>query len=128
MSTLRQLRILGRKHKTHTKRNNALKQCPQKKGLCIDVVKENPKKPNSAKRSVAKLRLSTGKRIRAQIPGEGHNLQKYKRILIRGGHTRDLPGIRYRVIRGGRYDCAPVLIRKKSRSKYGTKKYMSKPN
>lgn len=110
-------------HKTMTR---SLEGSPQKRGFCLNIIKEKPKKPNSAKRSVAKIMLSTNKRIRAYIPGEGHNLQKYKRVLIRGGHVRDLPGIRYKVIRG-KYDCLPVYARRKGFSKYGVKsKYIKK--
>jgi len=108
----------GRVRKKHRSRVGNLKKCPQRKGMCLQVVKEKPKKPNSAKRSVVKLRLTTGRKVRAQIPGEGHNLVRYKRVLIRGGRTRDLPGIRYRVIRGV-LDCFPVSARRQSRSKYG---------
>lgn len=107
-----------RKH--HKAKSVALKKCPQKKGLCMRIIKESPKKPNSANRSVAKIRLSTGKRIRAQIPGEKHSLIKFNRVLVRGGRARDLPGVRYRVIRG-KYDCSPVVERRKGISKYGVK-------
>lgn len=122
MSTYNQ--NLKHKHKKlrkyHKAKSVALKKCPQKKGLCIRIIKESPKKPNSANRSVAKIRLSTGKRIRAQIPGEKHTLIKFNRVLVRGGRARDLPGVRYRVIRG-KYDCSPVMERRKSISKYGVK-------
>lgn len=122
MSTYKQ--NLKRKHKKlkkhHKSWTSALRKCPQKRGICLKLIKESPKKPNSAKRSVAKIKLSTGRSLRAQIPGEGHRLIRFNRVLIRGGRTRDLPGIRYRVIRG-KYDCNPVIERRKGVSKYGMK-------
>jgi len=107
-----------RTHKFHKSRSVSLRKCPQKKGVCIRLIKESPKKPNSAKRSVAKIKLSTGKRIRAQVPGEGHTLMRYNRVLIRGGRARDLPGIRYRVMRG-KLDCSILINRRQAISKYG---------
>lgn len=106
--------------KFHKTKVSALRKCPQKRGLCLKLIKESPKKPNSAKRSVAKIRLSTGRMVRAHIPGEGHNLIKFNRVLIRGGRVRDLPGVRYRVIRG-KYDCLAVADRRQGYSKYGLK-------
>jgi len=122
MSTLKQVLSKQSKRikKTHKVPTKSLKKCPQKRGFCLNVLKEKPKKPNSAKRSVAKIALTTLRKIRAHIPGEGHNLQKHKRVLVRGGHVRDLPGMRYRVIRG-KLDCLPVSGRRKGFSKYGVK-------
>lgn len=125
MVSLRQLyygRVL-RLRKKHTKRNGCLQGCPQKKGFCFKVGTEKPKKPNSAKRRVARVVLfSTKKKIRAQVPGEGAwGVQKFCRLLVRGGHTRDLPGIRYRVLRG-KLDAKPLIHRKNARSKFGVKK------
>ena len=106
--------------KYHKNRVPALRGCPQKRGVCLNIFKEKPKKPNSAKRSITKVRLSTRKTIRVQIPGEKHKLMKFNRVLIRGGRTRDLPGVRYRIIRG-KYDSTPILERRKAISKYGLK-------
>ena len=99
----------------------ALKKNPQVKGVCIKIYNRTPKKPNSALRKVAKVKLSTGKRVECYIPGEGHNLQQYSVVLIRGGRVPDLPGVKYHIIRG-KYDCSGVKNRKISRSKYGVKK------
>jgi small subunit ribosomal protein S12 len=120
MSTIHQLTKLKhrRVHKFHKKKSNALKGCPQRKGICIKVLKEKPKKPNSAKRSVVKVRLTTGKRVRAQVPGEKHALVVHHRVLIRGGRTRDLPGVKYRVVRG-KLDSSSVDARRQKISKYG---------
>ena len=105
------------------KRNKtpALEFCPQKKGVCIKVFLRTPKKPNSALRKLARLRLTNNKRITAYIPGEGHNLQEYSTVLVRGGRVKDLPGIKYHLIRG-KLDLPGLKTRKTSRSKYGTKK------
>nr|YP_010199533.1 ribosomal protein S12 [Crassiphycus birdiae]UAD89391.1 ribosomal protein S12 [Crassiphycus birdiae] len=108
------------KQKTQT-RSTALNECPQKKGVCLKVFTMNPKKPNSADRKVVKIQLSTGKLIIGYIPGEGHNLQEHSVVLIRGGRAKDLPGVKYHLIRGS-FDLAAVGNRKKSRSKYGAKK------
>ena len=109
-------------HKIKAKsRASALRKCPQKKGVCIRVFTTNPKKPNSAKRKVARVLLSTKKRITTYIVGEGHTLQKYSRVLVKGGRIRDLPGVNYRLIRG-KYDFLGIKNRSVSRSKYGTKK------
>ena len=117
----RQVR-LSKKHKCRTP---ALKHCPQKKGVIISILIIRPKKPNSARRHIAKLYLSTGKRIRAAIPGgwdsKNKPLKKFSKVLIRGGRTRDIIGIRYKIILG-KYDAAPLYKRKTSRSKYGLKK------
>ena len=110
-----------RKKKVYRSQTPALLGNPQKKGVCVKVYTRSPKKPNSAIRKVAKVRLSTGKRVDAYIPGEGHNLQEHSIVLIRGGRVKDLPGVRYHIIRGA-LDTAGVNDRKQSRSKYGTKK------
>ncbi len=99
----------------------ALNKCPQKKGVCIKVYTTTPKKPNSALRKVCRVRLTNNIEVTAYIPGEGHNLQEHSVILIRGGRVKDLPGVRYHVIRGA-LDCAGVKNRSRSRSKYGVKK------
>lgn len=106
--------------KFHRTRMAALEQCPQKRGICKRVYWDSPKKPNSAKRKVARLLLSTKRGITAYIPGETHNLQNYSAVLIQGGRVKDMPGINYQIIRG-KYDCHCVLARKQGRSKYGTK-------
>lgn len=121
MLTINQLSLKkSRKKKQFKKKTPALKCCPQKKGVCIKIFIRSPKKPNSACRKVAKVKLSTGKKVDAYIPGEGHNLQQYSVILLRGGRTPDLPGIKYRLIRG-KYDFKGVKNRKTSRSCYGVK-------
>jgi len=120
MVTINQLVRKGRKPKKKKSRSPALESCPQKRGVCIRVYTTTPKKPNSALRKVAKVRLSNGKEIIAYIPGEGHNLQEHSVVLVRGGRVKDLPGVKYHIIRG-KYDCAGVEGRKQSRSKYGTK-------
>jgi small subunit ribosomal protein S12 len=121
MSTINQLSLKkSRKTKFFKKKTPALQQCPQKKGVCIKIFIRSPKKPNSACRKVAKIKLSTGKKVEAYIPGEGHTLQQYSVILIKGGRTPDLPGIKYRLIRG-KYDFKGVKNRKTSRSLYGVK-------
>lgn len=102
----------------------SLKSCPQKKGICVEIRNSvSPKKPNSAKRKVAKVKLSTGKHIIAAIPGQGHNLQKYSVVMVRGGRARDIPGVRYKLIKG-RYDFSLFerIKRTKRRSKYGIPK------
>lgn len=122
MSTIRQLcsRKLRRKKIKHLK-TPALKGNPQIKGVCLKVFVRTPKKPNSALRKVTKLKLSNNLRVESYIPGEGHNLQEYSVVLIRGGRIPDLPGVKYRNIRG-KYDLQSVKNRKKARSKYGVKK------
>ena len=121
MPTINQLIRRGRKKTTKTKRSPALKAYPQKRGVCLQVKTKTPKKPNSALRKVAWVRLSNGEEIIAYIGGEGHNLQEHSIVLVRGGKVPDLPGVRYHIIRGA-LDCAAVKDRKKSRSKYGAKK------
>lgn len=121
MPTIEQLiRIKRKKLKKKTK-SPALKCCPQKKGICTRVYTTTPKKPNSALRKVARLRLSSGIEVTAYIPGEKHNLQEHSCVLVRGGRVPDLPGVRYRVVRG-KLDAMGVKNRKNSRSKYGTKR------
>ena len=121
MPTINQLIRKGRKKVTKTKKNRALDQCPQRKGVCTRVYTTTPKKPNSALRKVARVRLSNGKEVTAYIPGEGHKLQEHSIVLIRGGRVKDLPGVRYHVVRGS-HDAEGVEGRKTSRSKYGAKK------
>ena len=99
----------------------ALNGCPQKRGVCIKVYTTTPKKPNSALRKVARVRLSNGEEVTAYIPGEGHNLQEHSVVLIRGGRVKDLPGVRYHILRGN-LDTQGVTARKQQRSKYGAKK------
>ena len=99
----------------------ALQQCPQKRGVCVRVFTQTPKKPNSALRKVARVRLTNGIEVTSYIPGEGHNLQEHSLVLIRGGRVKDLPGVRYHVIRGT-LDAVGVQGRKQSRSKYGAKR------
>ncbi len=121
MPTINQLVRLGRKA-THKKtKAPALQNCPQKGGVCTRVMTVTPKKPNSALRKVARVRLSNGIDVTAYIPGIGHNLQEHSVVLIRGGRVKDLPGVRYHIIRGAK-DTLGVEDRKKARSKYGTKR------
>lgn len=121
MPTINQLVRYGRKPKKRKSKSPALDGCPQKKGTCIRVYTTTPKKPNSALRKVAKVRLSNGKEVIAYIPGEGHNLQEHSVVLVRGGRVKDLPGVKYHIVRGV-YDAAGVANRRNSRSKYGTKR------
>jgi small subunit ribosomal protein S12 len=122
MPTINQLcSRLSRKKKYYKKKTPALHGKPQAKGVCVKVFVRTPKKPNSALRKVVKLKLSNGQRVEAYIPGEGHNLQEYSVVLMRGGRIPDLPGVKYKLIRG-KYDFQSVKNRKKRRSIYGTKK------
>lgn len=121
MPTINQLVRRPRKTQKAKKKNMALDSCPQKRGVCLLVKTVTPKKPNSALRKVARVRLSNGKEITAYIPGIDHNLQEHSIVLVRGGRVRDLPGVRYHIVRGT-LDCLGVDGRKQSRSKYGTKK------
>jgi small subunit ribosomal protein S12 len=121
MPTINQLIRKGRKKKRVKPKAPLLEKCPQKRGVCVQVKTQTPKKPNSALRKIARVRLSTGKEATAYIPGEGHNLQEHSIVLIRGGRVRDLPGVRYHVVRGT-LDTMGVDDRKRGRSKYGTKK------
>ena len=121
MPTLNQLVRKGRKRKQAKMKTPALQECPQKRGVCVRVYTTTPKKPNSALRKVARVRLTNGIEVNSYIPGIGHNLQEHSVVLIRGGRVKDLPGVRYHIIRGT-LDTAPTENRKKSRSKYGTKR------
>jgi small subunit ribosomal protein S12 len=120
MSTINQLCKNIRKNKSKMNRTPALEECPQKKGFCTKIFVRTHKKPNSALRKLAKLKLSNGKSIIAYIPGEGHKLQPYSNVIIRGGRVKDLPGVKYHLVRG-RLDFKGLTGRKTSRSKYGTK-------
>ena len=121
MPTINQLIRKGRKKVKKKTKSPALDSCPQKRGVCLQVKTQTPKKPNSALRKVARVRLTNGIEVTCYIPGVGHNLQEHSIVAIRGGRVKDLPGVRYHVIRGT-LDTAGVQDRKKSRSKYGTKK------
>ena len=121
MPTINQLVRSGRKKITTKPKTPALGSCPQKRGVCTRVYTSTPKKPNSALRKVARVRLTNGIEVTSYIPGEGHNLQEHSIVLIRGGRVKDLPGVRYHIIRGT-LDTAGVADRKKSRSKYGVKR------
>ncbi len=121
MPTIQQLVRKGRKKLVEKKKAPALDACPQKRGVCVRVYTTTPKKPNSAMRKVARVRLTNGKEVNSYIPGEGHNLQEHSIVLIRGGRVKDLPGVRYHLIRGA-LDATGVDDRKQRRSKYGTKK------
>ena len=120
MPTINQLIRKTRKAPTKKSKSRDLDSCPQRRGVCLNVRTSTPKKPNSALRKIARVRLSNGKEVTAYIPGEGHNLQEHSIVLIRGGRVRDLPGVRYHVIRGSR-DTLGVDTRKQGRSKYGAK-------
>ncbi|MEW5307168.1 MAG: hypothetical protein WDW36_009579 [Sanguina aurantia] len=120
-ATMGQLLRGARKKKSTRSRAPALEGNPFKRGICLRVYTTPPKKPNSANRKVAKVQLSNKKKVIVAIPGEGHNLQEHSMVLVRGGRVRDLPGVKYKVVRG-RFDCAGVKDRKNARSKYGTKR------
>ncbi|MBN1633365.1 MAG: 30S ribosomal protein S12 [Ignavibacteria bacterium] len=121
MPTINQLIRKGRNAKKYKSKAPAMDACPQKRGVCTRVYTTTPKKPNSALRKVARVRLTNQIEVSAYIPGEGHNLQEHSIVLIRGGRVKDLPGVRYHIIRGA-IDAAGVENRKKARSKYGAKK------
>ena len=121
MPTINQLVRKGRKIVKSKNKAPALEACPQRRGVCTRVYTTTPKKPNSALRKVARVRLTNSIEVTAYIPGEGHNLQEHSIVLIRGGRIKDIPGVRYHIIRGS-LDTSGVDDRKKSRSKYGTKK------
>jgi len=121
MPTINQLIKNGRQRVKKKNKTPALRGCPQKRGVCIRVYTSTPKKPNSALRKVARVRLTNGIEVTSYIPGIGHNLQEHSVVLIRGGRVKDLPGIRYHIIRGT-LDSSGVEDRRRSRSKYGTKK------
>lgn len=120
MPTINQLIRKGRKKARHKTRVPDLNQCPQKRGVCLQVRTQTPKKPNSALRKVARVRLSNGKEVTAYIPGIDHNLQEHSIVLVRGGRVRDLPGVRYHIVRGV-LDTLGVANRKQGRSKYGAR-------
>ncbi len=121
MPTINQLIRTGRKQKTKKTKSPALTRCPQRRGVCTRVMTFTPKKPNSALRKVARVRLTNGIEVTAYIPGIGHNLQEHSAVLIRGGRVKDLPGVRYHIIRGT-LDTLGVENRRRGRSKYGSKK------
>jgi len=121
MPTINQLCTKGRDPVVRKTKSPALRQCPQRRGVCTRVYTTTPKKPNSALRKVARVRLTNGIEITAYIPGVGHNLQEHSVVLVRGGRVKDLPGVRYHIIRGT-LDSAGVENRKQGRSKYGAKK------
>lgn len=121
MPTINQLVKKERTPKKAKKKSPALQKCPQRRGVCLQVKTKTPKKPNSALRKVAWVRLSNKQEVIAYIGGEGHNLQEHSIVLVRGGRVKDLPGVRYHIVRGA-LDCAAVKDRKQSRSKYGAKR------
>ncbi len=121
MPTISQLIRIVRKTKNKKTKSPALKGCPQRRGVCLQVRTMTPKKPNSALRKIARVRLTTGIEVTAYIPGEGHNLQEHSIVLVRGGRVKDLPGVRYHIIRGT-LDASGVNARRRGRSKYGAKR------
>lgn len=121
MPTIQQLVRKPRERVVKRKKNRALEQCPQRRGVCTRVYTTTPKKPNSALRKVAKVRLTSGHEVICYIPGEGHNLQEHSVVLVRGGRVKDLPGVRYTVVRGA-LDTQGVKDRKQARSRYGAKR------
>ena len=121
MPTIEQLIRKGRRRLKSKEKAPALQKCPQKRGVCTRVVTTTPKKPNSALRKVARVRLTNGIEVTSYIPGEGHNLQEHSVVLIRGGRVKDLPGVRYHIVRGT-LDAVGVSSRRQGRSKYGAKK------
>lgn len=121
MPTINQLVKKNRKKKRKFSKSPVLNGCPQKRGVCLQVRTMTPKKPNSALRKITRVRLSNGKEVTTYIPGEGHTLQEHSIVLVRGGRVRDLPGVRYQVVRGA-LDSLGVEGRKRSRSRYGAKK------
>jgi len=121
MPTINQIIRNGRRDRVQKSKAPALKACPARRGVCVRVYTTTPKKPNSALRKVARVRLTNGIEVTSYIGGEGHNLQEHSVVLVRGGKVKDLPGVRYHVVRGS-LDCAGVNARRKGRSKYGAKK------
>jgi len=121
MPTINQLVRHGRVRRVYRSKSPAMESCPQKRGVCLQVKTKTPKKPNSAQRKVAWVRLSNGKEVIAYIGGEKHNLQEHSIVLVRGGRVKDLPGVRYHIVRGT-LDCGAVKERRQARSKYGNKK------
>lgn len=120
MPTVNQLVRKGRVKRTYKSKSPALVSCPQRRGTCTRVTTKTPKKPNSALRKIARVKLTNGREVTAYIPGEGHNLQEHSVVLIQGGRVKDLPGVRYHIIRGA-LDSSGVENRKQSRSRYGAK-------
>lgn len=121
MPTIAQLIRFCRISKKKRSKSPALKNCPQRRGVCLQVRTMTPKKPNSALRKIARVRLTTGIEVTAYIPGEGHNLQEHSIVLVRGGRVKDLPGVRYHIVRGT-LDASGVNARRRGRSKYGAKR------
>ena len=121
MPTIQQLVRSGRKSLQEKGKSPALLGCPQRRGVCVRVYTTTPKKPNSAMRKVARVRLTNGREVNCYIPGEGHNLQEHSIVLVRGGRVKDLPGVRYHIVRGT-LDTGGVTDRKQRRSKYGVKR------
>jgi small subunit ribosomal protein S12 len=121
MPTINQLVRKGRRKQLRKTSAPALEKCPQKRGVCVRVYTSTPKKPNSALRKIARVRLTNGMEVTSYIPGEGHNLQEHSLVLIRGGRVKDLPGVRYHIIRGT-LDASGIANRKRGRSKYGSKR------
>ena len=121
MPTIEQLVRKGRRSKTQKVKTPALRGAPQRRGVCTRVYTQTPKKPNSALRKVARVRLTSGIEVTAYIPGEGHNLQEHSIVLVRGGRVKDLPGVRYKVVRGA-LDASGVNARRQARSRYGSKR------
>ena len=120
MPTINQLVRFGREEKDKTSKSKALQACPQRRGVCLQVTTRTPKKPNSALRKIARVRLTNGQEVTAYIGGEGHNLQEHSVVLVKGGRVRDLPGVRYHIVRGA-LDSTGVDKRRQGRSKYGAK-------
>lgn len=125
MPTINQLVKKGRKTTVQKSKSRALAGCPQRRGVCLQVKTQTPKKPNSALRKIARIRLTNGQEVTAYIPGEGHNLQEHSMVLVRGGRVKDLPGVRYHIVRGT-LDCLGVNGRNRGRSKYGAKRPKAK--
>jgi small subunit ribosomal protein S12 len=121
MPTINQLIRKGRRSRHQKTKSPALQRCPQRRGVCLLVKTQTPRKPNSALRKVARVRLSNGVEVNAYIPGEGHNLQEHSMVLVRGGRVKDLPGVRYHIVRGT-LDALGVDARRRGRSKYGAKR------
>lgn len=121
MPTVNQLVRHGRRKVRQKRKSPALVGCPQRRGVCLLVKTQTPKKPNSALRKVARVRLTNGEEVTAYIPGEGHNLQEHSMVMVRGGRVKDLPGVRYHIVRGT-LDCLGVENRRRQRSKYGAKR------
>ena len=121
MPTIQQLIRQGRAKITYKSKSPALDECPQKRGVCLSVTTTTPKKPNSALRKIARVRLTNGTEVTSYIPGEGHNLQEHSVVLVQGGRVRDLPGVRYHIVRGS-LDSLGVEARRQARSRYGAKR------